>query len=59
MRNNCPTHDFKFGKPNGKCWSDGHYMCNNCINLNPIFLNKQVLDNALSSQGQIQIKILK
>lgn len=27
---NCPTNDFTYGEPNGKCWGDGHYLCNSC-----------------------------
>ena len=26
----CPTNNFERGKPNGKCWGDGHFECNNC-----------------------------
>jgi len=51
----CPTNDFKVGKPEGKCWSNGNYHCNECKWLNPFFLDKEVLNNALSSQGGIRI----
>lgn len=27
---NCPSDDFSHGEPNGKCWGDGHYLCNGC-----------------------------
>lgn len=33
MRTNseeCPSDDFKEGKPSGECWGDGHYMCEQC-----------------------------
>ena len=26
----CPTNDFTEGQPQGKCWGDGHYRCNDC-----------------------------
>jgi hypothetical protein len=55
----CPTKSYSPGKPNGKCWSNGHYLCDECKHLNPIFLNKQNLDNALNAQGWIQIFTLK
>lgn len=47
----CPTNDYKIGMPNGKCYSNGHYKCNNCIHLNPRFLNKQYLNDVLTGQG--------
>ena len=55
----CPTNSFSAGKPNGKCWSNGHYLCNECKHLNPLFLNKKTLDKALDAQGGIQILTLK
>lgn len=33
----CPTDDFTNGEPNGKCWGDGHYMCNDCKHFRPDF----------------------
>jgi hypothetical protein len=48
---NCPTNDFVEGKPIGKCWGDGHYMCNYCKHLRSDFKfnNKK---RELLTQGQ-------
>ena len=27
----CPSEDFEEGSASGKCWSDGHYKCNDCV----------------------------
>jgi hypothetical protein len=53
--NDCPSNSFKYGKPSGTCWSDGHYICNNCKNLKPEFVNKENLDKAYHAQGGLQI----
>lgn len=55
VHSDCPSNSFKYGKPSGTCWSDGHYLCADCVNLNPLFLNKETLDRALSTQGGLQI----
>ena len=53
----CPTDDYKNGDPNGKCWGDGHYMCNNCKHFRPDFKGDgwKKRDNLLQGQGGIQI----
>jgi len=30
MRSSCPSNDFTEGEPSGKCWGDGHYLCQSC-----------------------------
>lgn len=55
----CPTNDFKVGKPTGKCWSNGHYLCQNCVNLDPKFKDRQYFDKVLEAQGGIQFLVLK
>lgn len=30
-----PCKMFDFGPATGTCWSDGHYMCNECKELDP------------------------
>lgn len=58
VRSDCPSKSFRYGKPSGTCWSDGHYMCNDCQNLKPAFIDKNNLDKALSAQGGLQIRTL-
>jgi hypothetical protein len=58
VHSDCPSNSFKYGKPSGICWSDGHYMCNDCQNLKPEFIDKNNLDKALSAQGGLQIRTL-
>ena len=49
----CPSNDFEPGTPNGKCWGDGHYQCNTCINYREDFnrLGQDFIDYAHTSQG--------
>lgn len=30
IRSCCPSNDFTEGEPSGKCWGDGHYLCQSC-----------------------------
>ena len=34
----CPSNDFKEGKPQGKCWGCGHYLCRECLHYREDFL---------------------
>ena len=52
----CPTEDFTSGEPNGKCWGDGHYLCNNCKFLRPDFKNNWELRSDLI-EGQIGLRL--
>jgi hypothetical protein len=31
----CPSQAFLPGKPSGDCYTDGHYMCAECVNADP------------------------
>jgi hypothetical protein len=33
----CPCSAFQYGTPSGTCWTDGHYMCKECGELDPKF----------------------
>jgi hypothetical protein len=56
----CPSDDFESGEPKGKCWGDGHYMCNECKHLRPDFKGDgwKKRDAILAGQGGIQISTL-
>ncbi len=58
---NCPTSDFSNGEPNGKCWGDGHYRCQNCRNYREDFkrLGQAFIDFAHQIQSTVQIKTWK
>ena len=32
LDDDCPTREYEYGVPNGKCEGDGHWMCKQCIN---------------------------
>ncbi len=58
----CPSSDFEKGTPQGKCWGDGHYMCDNCKHLRQDFVGAEGAekrDYLIRSQGQIKITRLK
>lgn len=53
----CPSNDFINGEPNGKCWGDGHYMCNYCKYFRKDFkYNNKKRELLLQGQGGIIIK---
>jgi hypothetical protein len=57
-RTDCPTDDFSLGKPNGKCWGDGHYLCDQCMYFEPKFVGpegKKLRDEIISMQGQLRV----
>jgi hypothetical protein len=31
----CPSRDFEPGEPQGRCMTDGHYMCRECVHADP------------------------
>ena len=58
----CPSDEFSYGKPNGTCWGDGHYMCEKCQWFRSDFVGEQGINKRselLSLQGMpgIAIKI--
>lgn len=36
----CPSKDFEQGAPNGNCWGDGHYLCQQCKHYRKDFKEK-------------------
>jgi hypothetical protein len=60
IKDDCPTNDFTPGSPNGKCWSDGHYMCKKCVHYREDFnrLGQDYIDFVYSLQSGIQISTL-
>ena len=61
IREDCPSNDFKSGEPQGKCWGDGHYLCNECQYLRKDFKGDGWMkrDRMIEMQGQIQITTIK
>ena len=57
----CPTNEFSDGIPQGKCWGNGHYMCNQCKHFRQDFVGDGYIkrDELLQGQGYIQILTLK
>ncbi len=57
---NCPTDEFESGKPQEKCWGDGHYECKNCKNYREDFnrLGQEYIDFVHDIQS-FQIHVLK
>jgi hypothetical protein len=56
----CPTEDFEVGTPQGKCWGDGHYECENCKHFRADFkANPNMREGMIRAQGFIQIRTLK
>jgi hypothetical protein len=52
----CPTEDFTPGIPEGKCWGDGHYKCDDCVFFRADFKADSTLrDRLLAGQRFIQI----
>lgn len=53
----CPTNDYKQGKPQGKCWGDGHYECKNCEHYREDFkrLGQDYIDFAHQRQGEVHL----
>lgn len=52
----CPTEDFTEGTPEGKCWGDGHYKCDNCIFFRADFKADSTLrEKLLAAQSFIRI----
>jgi len=51
----CPTNDYKQGRPQGKCWGDGHYECKNCEHYREDFkrLGQDYIDFAHQIQGGV------
>lgn len=60
MHSACPSNDYTEGEPSGKCWGDGHYMCNTCKWLRADFKGEdwKKRDALLAGQGGIQITVL-
>lgn len=56
--NECPSNDYIKGTPSGKCWGCGHYLCNECANLDER-INPETYHNLMMAQGGLQINILK
>ena len=52
MENFCPSNDYKSGKPNGKCWGCGYYMCGECFHYREDFkrLGQDYIDFAHNIQ---------
>lgn len=56
----CPTNDFKQGKPSGKCWGVGHYDCKLCQHYRRDFKkNGQDYIDFVHEQNKIKIYSLK
>lgn len=58
----CPSDDFEKGMPQGKCWGDGHYMCENCKHFRHDFVGAEGFEKRdwlIRSQGAIQIMTIK
>lgn len=55
----CPTTDYVVGEAQGKCWGDGHYLCNHCVFFRADFKkNIDLRDKLLAEQGGIKYSIL-
>lgn len=56
----CPTNDYKQGKPQGKCWGDGHYLCQSCKWYRADFKKhgQDYIDAAHNAQHGLQFSIL-
>lgn len=52
----CPTNDFRHGSPNGNCWGDGHYHCQDCVHYREDFkrLGQDFIDFAHTQQNALQ-----
>jgi hypothetical protein len=56
----CPTHDFDRGEAQGKCWSDGHYLCTVCKHFRADFkTNPDLREILLDGQGGMQFYTFK
>ena len=53
----CPTDDYVEGKPNGKCWGCRHYLCKECVYLDPEYISDEAFENAMIGQGLIQFTV--
>ncbi|MEK6828772.1 MAG: hypothetical protein AABY15_01510 [Nanoarchaeota archaeon] len=54
----CPSDDFEKGTPAGKCWGDGHYMCDGCKHFRSDFVGAEGVekrDNILRGQSMVNI----
>lgn len=52
LDNGCPSNDYTPGKPAGKCWGDGHYLCEGCANYEPRFVgNPELRERVINPQG--------
>ena len=54
----CPSDDFKIGTPAGKCWGDGHYMCDECKYFRKDFVGAEGVkkrDNLLAGQTMVNV----
>lgn len=56
----CPTQDFESGEPQGKCWGDGHYLCNGCKHLRTDFKGDgwELRSNLIAGQIGMRISFL-
>lgn len=42
INDDCPSNDYEIGVPQGQCWGDGHYLCDNCKHFrNDFFKDKE------------------
>lgn len=58
----CSSEDFEKGSPQGKCWGDGHYMCDNCKHFRKDFVGVEGFkkrENILMGQAMINAYILE
>lgn len=61
MRSCCPSNDFEEGEPSGKCWGDGHYLCQSCkwYRADLKLYGQEYIDGAHNAQAGLQFSVLR